>query len=237
MDGGLAGAAASGRRWPSGSRRCAASTSKSCRSRCSTSPCAGSSSPATTSCCSARRLGGAAPRGGRRRAAHPVLGAAVAERVRHSPRRSTPTRRGRAPRCSSSAAASARRASSPPAPGPRCSPPTARRTPSPTPRTRSRSTAPKPTSRRPTGPSRRRCAGRARAVRPRARRRRALHARERATPRCGCCPRLVAPGGKARFADPGRSNARRLPAGRSSAMFALTTRREGELSLHELIPR
>ena len=49
-------------------------------------------------------------------------------------------------------------------------------------------------------------------------------------------PRLVAGWGRAVIADPGRANARDFLSA-IRATFALRTRRDGEVSLHELIPR
>jgi predicted nicotinamide N-methyase len=49
-------------------------------------------------------------------------------------------------------------------------------------------------------------------------------------------PRLLAPWGEARLADPGRANARVFLAG-ARASYAVTKREDGEVSLYRLIPR
>ncbi|HEU4657224.1 MAG TPA: methyltransferase domain-containing protein [Capillimicrobium sp.] len=49
-------------------------------------------------------------------------------------------------------------------------------------------------------------------------------------------PRLVAPGGEIRLADPDRAGARELLAA-ARATFELTSRRDGDVALHRLVPR
>ncbi len=63
-----------------------------------------------------------------------------------------------------------------------------------------------------------------------------LYTKENAHVAMRLLPRLVAPGGKAWFADPGRSNSADFIAA-IKGMFSLKTRREGELSMYELTPR
>jgi predicted nicotinamide N-methyase len=63
-----------------------------------------------------------------------------------------------------------------------------------------------------------------------------LYTKENAQVAVRLLPRLVAPGGKAWFADPGRSNSADFIAA-IKGMFSLKTRREGELSMYELTPR
>ncbi len=63
-----------------------------------------------------------------------------------------------------------------------------------------------------------------------------LYTRENAAVAMRLLPRLVAPGGMAWFADPGRSNSADFIAAIKST-FRLNTRREGELSMYELTPR
>ena len=79
-------------------------------------------------------------------------------------------------------------------------------------------------------------ARRARAVRPRAGRRRALHAAPTSKTALRLFPRLVAPGGELRVADPNRAGAQGfLSAAR--AFFHLVSERGPDVSLHTLRPR
>jgi predicted nicotinamide N-methyase len=63
-----------------------------------------------------------------------------------------------------------------------------------------------------------------------------LYTKENAHVAMRLLPRLIAPGGKAWFADPGRSNSADFIAA-IKGIFSLKTRREGELSMYELTPR
>jgi 2-polyprenyl-3-methyl-5-hydroxy-6-metoxy-1,4-benzoquinol methylase len=63
-----------------------------------------------------------------------------------------------------------------------------------------------------------------------------LYTRANADTAMRLLPRLVAPGGEARFADPGRSNSADFLAA-IRATFHLRSRREGELSMYVLTPR